>query len=165
VENSGLPEDYYLHDTTGSRIEVWPGTYRLNLTKPYVAEYQARFAYQTIVDSGLLVDGCFFDNFFTTQSGLKADIYGRKVQLDANEDGLPDDPAWLDAEWSKGVYLELNTWRKLMPNALASGHLPRPRSRSSPTSSTAKHRLHDLDVIEGQDPFSSLWDTYKAGSR
>ena len=46
VENSGLSEDYYLHDITGRRIEVWPGTYRLNLTKPYVAEYQARFAYR-----------------------------------------------------------------------------------------------------------------------
>ena len=47
VENSGLAEDYYLHDTQGKRIEVWPGTYRLNLTKTYVAEYQARYAYRS----------------------------------------------------------------------------------------------------------------------
>src|SRR5574340_22300 len=68
VEHRGLPEDYYLHDVRGRRIEVWPGIHRLNLTKPYVAEYQARFAYQQMLDSGLMTDGCFFDNFFTTQS-------------------------------------------------------------------------------------------------
>ena len=126
VENYGLPEDYYLHDIHGHRIEVWPGTYRLNLTKPYVADYQARFAYQTILDSGLMLDGCFFDNFFTTQSWLKTDIYGNAVHIDANEDGVEDDPAWLDAAWHDGVYRELNEWRRLMPYALASGHLPRP---------------------------------------
>ena len=126
VENYGLPEDYYLHDIHGHRIEVWPGTYRLNLTKPYVADYQARFAYQTILDSGLMLDGSFFDNFFTTQSWLKTDIYGNAVHIDANEDGVEDDPAWLDAAWHDGVYRELNEWRRLMPYALASGHLPRP---------------------------------------
>ena len=118
VENSGLSEDYYLHTVQGKRIEVWPGTYRLNLTKPYVAEYQANFAYQKMVASGMLLDGCFFDNFFTTQSWLKTDIYGNPVQIDANEDGVQDDPQWLDAAWGAGVYHELNTWRSLMPNAL-----------------------------------------------
>ncbi len=126
VENSGLAEDYYLHDIHGKRIEVWPGTFRLNLTKSYVAEYQANFAYQLLLNSGLLLDGCFFDNFFTTQSWLKTDIYGNPVQIDANEDGIPDDPAWLDGAWHDGVYHELNTFRQLMPNAFASGHLPRP---------------------------------------
>ena len=48
VENDGLPRRiYYLKDVNGNKIEVWPGSYRLNLTKPYVAEYQARYAYQT----------------------------------------------------------------------------------------------------------------------
>lgn len=42
VENSNLPDDYYLKDVHGQKIEVWPGVYRLNLTKPYVAEYHAR---------------------------------------------------------------------------------------------------------------------------
>jgi hypothetical protein len=161
VENSGLSEDYYLHDVKGHRIEVWPGTYRLNLTKPYVAEYQARFAYQTILDSGLLVDGCFFDNFFTTQSGLKADMWGNPVQVDANEDGVPDDPAWLDAEWGKGVYLELNTWRKLMPYALASGHLPRPpQPQFASIFNGDSIGFQTSDVIEGKISFATFWDTY-----
>ena len=104
VENSNLPDDYYLHDTEGNRIEVWPNIYRLNLTKKYVAEYQARFAYERILKLDLMVDGCFFDNFFTTQSWLRADIHGRKVQLDADGDGKADDPKKLDALWREGVF-------------------------------------------------------------
>ena len=161
VENSGLPEDYYLHDTTGQRIEVWPGTYRLNLTKTYVAEYQARCAYQQILDSGLMVDGCFFDNFFTTQSWLRADIHGRAVQLDADEDGRPDDAAWLDREWKAGVYHELETWRALMPHALASGHLPRPPVKEfSKIFNGDSIGFMTADVIEGKQPFAALWAAY-----
>ncbi len=161
VENSGLPEDYYLHDTTGRRIEVWPGTYRLNLTKRYVAEFQARWAYQQIVDSGLMVDGCFFDNFFTSQSWLRADIHGRAVQLDANEDGKPDDPAWLDREWKAGVYHELEKWRELMPHALASGHLPRPPSREFTSIFNGDSiGFMTADVIESKRPFADLWSAY-----
>lgn len=161
VENSGLPEDYYLHDTQGRRIEVWPGTYRLNLTKPYVAEYQARFAYQKLVDSNLMYDGCFFDNFFTSQSWLKADIHGTPVQLDADGDGHPDDPAWLDREWRKGVFHELAVWRSLMPHALATGHLSRPLTPEIGEIFNGNSILFSsTNVIEGKEGFSSFWETY-----
>jgi len=161
VENFGLPEDYYLKDIRGKKIEVWPGTFRLNLTKPYVAEYQARYAYQRIVDSGLMFDGCFFDNFFTTQSWLKNDIYGNRVQLDANEDGIEDNAALLDAEWKKGVYNELEMWRKLMPNALASGHLPRPpQTEFSGIFNGDSIGFMTADVLEGKRSFQDLWDAY-----
>ena len=83
-----MPDDYYLKDIHGNRIEVWPGSYRLNLTKPYVADYQAQFAYQTVLGTGLMADGVFFDNVMTSQSWLTADIYGNPVQIDANEDGI-----------------------------------------------------------------------------
>ncbi len=39
VENHGLPDDYYLKTIEGKLIEVWPGMFRLNLTKRHVAEY------------------------------------------------------------------------------------------------------------------------------
>ncbi len=161
VENFNLPDDYYLKDTQGRRIEVWPGSYRLNLTKRYVAEYQAHYACQLILDSGLAYDGCFFDNFFTSQSWLQSDIYGNPVRLDANEDGKEDDPAWLDSAWRTGVYHELETWRAMMPWALASGHLPRPPEQAS----TAIFNGDSLgfmtaEVLEGLRPFQSLWGTY-----
>ncbi len=122
VENSGLPDDYYLKDIHGNRIEVWPGSYRLNLTKPYVADYQAQFAYQTVLNTGLMADGVFFDNVFTTQSWLTTDIYGNPVQIDADENGIPDDPATLDANWRTGVLREMQTFRQLMPNAIICSH-------------------------------------------
>ena len=161
VENSGLPDDYYLHDIHGNKIEVWPGTYRLNLTKSYVAEYQAQYAYQLMMASGMMVDGCFFDNFFTTQSWLKTDIYGNPVQIDANGDGKPDDPAWLDAAWGQGVFHELDTWRALMPYALASGHLPRPPD--APTSAIFNGDSFGFlvpETIEGTQSFLNFWSIY-----
>ena len=162
VENSGLSEDYYLHDIHGKRIEVWPGSYRLNLTKPYVAEYQANFAYRKLVESGMLLDGCFFDNFFTTQSWLKADIYGNVVQIDANEDGKEDDPAWLDAAWHDGVYHELNTWRSLMPNALASGHLPRPpQTEFSTIFNGDSIGFLSPETADGTVAFGTFWSAYQ----
>jgi len=99
VERKGLSEDYYLKDVNGDRIEVWPNSFRLNLTKRYVAEEQARYAAQIILDSDLMYDGMFFDNVMTTQSWLKQDIYGNDVRIDADEDGVEDDPAALDAAW------------------------------------------------------------------
>lgn len=161
VENWGLPEDYYLHTVEGKRIEVWPGSYRLNLTKPHVAEYQAKLAYQAILDSGLLLDGCFFDNFFTSQSWQNHDIYGNAAVLDADEDGQPDDPAVLDAKWKEGVFHELRTWRKYMPFALNSGHLFRP-----PDADTMEVFNGDSigfmlpEVKDGTVAFNQLFDVY-----
>ncbi len=122
IENHGLPEDYYLHDISGNRIEVWPGSFRLNVTKPYVAEYQARYAAQRILDNDLMFDGCFFDNVMTTQSWATHDIFGNPFLYDYNEDGVVDDPGDLDAAWKAGVFHELDTFRTLMPHALMTGH-------------------------------------------
>src|SRR5664280_1096009 len=161
VENSGLPDDYYLKDVHGNRIEVWPGTYRLNLTKPYVADYQAGFAYQTVLDSGMMVDGVFFDNVMTSQSWLTSDIYGNPVQIDANEDGVPDDPAALDSAWKAGVFRELQTFRQLMPDAIVSGHS---MDIYEPGISALFNGLsigfHTSDVLENRMTFSSLFTVY-----
>ena len=122
IENGGLTEDYYFHDIYGNRVEVWPGSYRLNITKPYVAEFQARLAARLILDSDLMFDGCFFDNVMLTQSWQKTDIYGNPFLADYNEDGIADDPVALDTAWRAGVMHELQFFRQLMPNALMSGH-------------------------------------------
>ena len=74
VENNDVPDEYFLRDTTGQKIEVWPGAYRLNLTRPEVAQYQARYAYQKMIESGLMYDGCFFDNFMMSQRWLSRTI-------------------------------------------------------------------------------------------
>ncbi|MBK9989814.1 MAG: carbohydrate binding domain-containing protein [Verrucomicrobia bacterium] len=123
TEINGVPDSYWLRDTMGRRIETWNGFYRLNLTKPEVAIFQARYAYKRILDSNLSMDGVFFDNFFTTISGMKQDKWGNAIELDADEDGKLDDPAWLDDAWRKGVFAELREFRRLMPYALTPGHL------------------------------------------
>lgn len=161
VEAVGLPDDYYLKDIHGNRIEVWPGSYRLNLTKPFVADYQARAAYQTVLDTGLMADGVFFDNVMTSQSWLTTDIYGQAVQIDADEDGLADVPATLDAAWKAGVFREIQSFRQLMPNALVSSH----------STDIYEPGIGDLfnavsigfrtsDVLENRMPFSTLLATY-----
>jgi hypothetical protein len=156
-----VPDEFFLRDTTGQKIEVWPGAYRLNLTRPEVAQYQARYAYQRMIESGLLYDGCFFDNFMMSQRWLTHDIYDRPVQLDADGDGRPDDKDAFDKAWRAGVFRELQEWRNLMPWALTSGH-----SQGYPYPEIAAIfngqgiGFYTTDVIEGKKAFHELWDYY-----
>ena len=162
VENSGLPDDYYLKDIHGNKIEVWPGSYRLNMTKLYVADYQAHFAYQTVLNAGLMVDGVFFDNVMTTQSWLTQDIYGNPVQIDANGDGIPDDPATLDAAWKAGVFREMEIFRQLMPGALVCSHSTDIyESGIAGLFNGISIGFHTSDVLEGRMQFSTLFNTYR----
>jgi hypothetical protein len=162
IENNDIPgDDYYLKDVDGNLIEVWPGAYRLNLTKPEVAEYQAHYAYQTVLDTGLMADGVFFDNVMTTQSWLTHDIYGHPIQIDADEDGLPDDPDELDAAWKAGVFHEIETFRQLMPNAITNGHA---MNIYEPGIGELFNGISigfwTTDVLEGDMSFGDLWKRY-----
>ena len=165
TDSSGItvPDAYWLRDSNGHRIEVWPGAYRLNLTLPEVAVFQAQYAYQLFLASNLALDGTFFDNFFTSISWLKADYMGNPVQVNDNYPGLADDAATLDAKWKAGVYLELQTWRQLMPNAYASGHLPEPADSLTPTyfngSSIGFAAPGAKDGDSGYS-FTGLWQDY-----
>jgi uncharacterized protein (TIGR03437 family) len=158
-----VPSDYYLHDTTGKPIPNWPtpGDYILNLTKPEVADFLANYAYEVLLQSGLMYDGIFFDNFNTAISWLKTDYAGNPVQIDANNDGQPDDPATLDAEWSAGVYRLIASFRKLAPYALVTGHV----GTSPPqTASLAAFNGESMNgdppkVREGFETFDMLWQT------
>ncbi len=163
VENGGLPEDYYLKDVNGHKIEVWPGSYRLNLTRNYVAEYQAQYAYQHMLDGGLMYDGVFFDNVFTSQSWQTRDIYGNLVPIDADENGVADDPATLDAAWKAGVFHELQTFRQLMPYALVSNHAANiDEPGIAEIFNGISFGFLTADVLEGERSFVDVWDRYNA---
>lgn len=145
-----IPDDFYLKDTKGNRIEIWPDdppSYRLNLTKPEVAEFLAQHAYQKLVESHLAFDGIFFDNFFTSISWVKHDRFGNPIAIDANNDGQPDDPVALDAAWRKGVYDEINAFRKLAPYAYTSGHL-----------GDGEHHPDTLAIFDGNSILSAVPD-------
>lgn len=161
VETSGLSEDYYLHDIHGKRVEVWPGSYRLNLTKFYVADYQARTAYELLLKDHLFCDGLFFDNVMTTQSWQTKDIYGNPFQVDANEDGIKDDLTSFDAAWKAGVFREIREFRRLMPHAIVSGHS---MNIEEPGIAQLFNGLsigfRPADVLEQEISFGALWDEY-----
>ncbi len=158
-----VPDDYYLKDTSGRKVEVWPGSFRLNLTKPEVAAFQAQHAYQLILDSDLMLDGMFFDNVFTSQSWQTEDIYGNPFEVDADEDGQPDDPEAFDAAWREGVLNELREFRRLMPYALISGHA---MDINDPKIAALFNGISiGFDApyaIEGRIPFVDLWAKYHA---
>ncbi len=162
VENNDVPDDFFLRDVNGKKIEVWPGSYRLNLTRPEVARYQAEYARKAMLESDLMFDGCFFDNVMLSQSWQRTDIYGNPVEIDADGDGKADDPAKLDAAWRAGVLLEMRTWHELMPYAFTSAH-----SLGSPDEPGVAGLFHGLsigfspvDVIEGRMSFSDFWSQY-----
>ncbi len=161
VENAGLPPDDYLKDIHRQRIEVWPGSFRLNLTKPYVAEYQARFAYETVLATDLMADGVFFDNVMTTQSWQTHDIYGNPVQIDANEDGVADDPTAFDAAWKAGVFHEIQTFRQLMPNAVVNGHsMDIYEPGIAALFNGISIGFATANVLEGEESFAAVWNRY-----
>lgn len=153
---------WYLKDVNGNPIEVWPGSYRINLTKFAVAEYQACYAYRSWVASGYQADGVFFDNVMTTQSWLTRDIYGNPVQIDADEDGVADDPAALDAAWKAGVLHEIETFRRLMPHAIVSSHstdIHEPGIAGLFNGISIGFRT--ANVLEGEESFSAVFDDYR----
>ena len=125
VENNDVPDDYFLRDTTGRKIEVWPGAFRLNLTRPEVAEYQARYAYQRMLESGLMYDGCFFDNFMMSQSWQVHDIYDRPGPARRRRRRQARRPEGrFDKAWREGVFHELHDLAQA--DALGAHHRPQP---------------------------------------
>ena len=111
-----VPEDYYLHDRNGNRISDWPtaGTYLLNLTKPEVADFIANYAYQVLLQSGLVYDGvlfhsvrvsgCISDEAITRNDAGRPDGVGlARCYIDVEACGgisprCSDDPAWLTGD-------------------------------------------------------------------
>jgi len=158
-----VPESYYLHDVNGNRISDWPtpGTYLLNLTNPEVAEFMANYTYQVLLQSGLMYDGIFFDNFHTTIPQPYYDYQGVPHEIDAFGTGKPTDPATLNAAWSTGLYALIANFRKLVPYGLATGHLD---SRPPQGAALAVFNGESLNgdapkVREAVENFGTLWQT------
>jgi uncharacterized protein (TIGR03437 family) len=160
------PDSYLLKDIHGNPIEIWPSTppmYLLNMTKPEVAEWAANNLFQQLQQSNFGFDGVFLDSFSTTVSGLQYDAHGNPIQIDSNGDGIPDNPAALDAAWKAGMLHEIDTLRQLAPYAYISCHCSlEPDTLSRFNGSSLQFQA--VDVREGRIPFSSFWDTYNGWS-
>ena len=158
-----VPDSYFLKDVNGNKIQDWPGNYLLNLTNPVVAQFLGNYAAQVASQSNYAFDGIFFDNVKTTIAHIK-DIWGNPVAIDANGDGILDDPATLDAQWSAGVYAEIAAFRQALPNAYAEGHIgdvpPSPSSLSVFNGDSLAFPA--VDVREGTLAFNSLQGAYNS---
>lgn len=155
-----LPDNYYLKDVSGQRIRLWPDSYRLNMTNPEVVELNVQRLKKTILESDLLFDGAFFDSFIVDASIYKTDCYGKSIQIDADEDGVPDDPATLDAAWRSGMLEMVRLWRECMPGAYITGHLSRGADDFGTLFDGDNLNFMCVDVIEGRTSFGYAWDRY-----
>jgi len=158
-----FPDDYYMKDIHGHRIQIWNNaTYLLNLTKPEVAEAVANFCYQELVNSSFVYDGLFIDNVFTNISWETTDAFGNTIQMDPNNDGAPEDPATLDAQWNAGTVHELDTLRKLIPWGYMSAHASQPADADLLAHFNGDSSvLQPVNVREGDLSFSDYWNNYQ----
>ncbi len=160
------PDDYYLKDIQGRKIIGWcsnPPLYAANITKPEVAQFLARQAYQQLTESNFVFDGVFFDSFGTTISQPFSDPCGNVVQIDSNGDGIADDPAALNAVWRAGMYAVIKAFRSLAPNAYVSGHVLEAPARSETLAAFNGTSLlgYAETVREGLMPFGAFLDLYQ----
>jgi len=159
-----LPDDYYLKDTQGNRIQIAPdGIYMLNLTMPEVAEGVANLTYQLMATRGLVDDGVFLDNVFPTISWLGTDYLGNPVQISSAGNGVADNPVTLDTQWRAGLLLELNTLRNLLPWGYLGGHLSEPWDAQLMSLFNGDSVVFDaVNVREGEMSFGDFWNDYQS---
>jgi len=95
-----FPESGWLLQPDGSRIEGWPGTQMINLTKPEVIDWLAARSVASVREKGF--DGTFIDCMGGGFDWWACNIEsGKPYQIDADGDGKSDDRAWLDQTWTK----------------------------------------------------------------
>ena len=160
------PDSYFLRDIHGNKIADWcgPVRYLLNVTHPEVTQFLAQYAYQLLAQSNFVFDGLFFDSFNNTIQQPFTDCYGNAVQIDSNGDGIPDDPAVLNASWGAGMYAVISGFRSLAPGAYVSGHVldapAQPQSLAAFNGTSIE--FYPQSVREGVSSFGQLWDLYQS---
>ena len=160
------PDSYLLKDIHGNPIEIWPSippTYLLNMTKPEVAEWAANNLFEQLRQSDFAFDGVFLDTFNLGISFQQYDALGNPIQIDSNGDGVPDNPATLDAAWKAGMLHEIDTLRQLAPYAYISCHCGTDSDTVSRFNGSSLV-FRAVDSREGRIPFSSFWDAYNTWS-
>lgn len=157
------PDNYYLKDVNGNKIQIAPnGVYLLNMTLPEVAVAMANSTYQLLLNRGLVDDGVFLDNVFPTISWYNTNVYGNPVQICTTGDGQPDDPATLDAKWRAGVLLDIETLRNLIPYGYLSGHFAEPADAQLMSLFNADSlTFQAVNVREGDMSFGDFWHNYQ----
>ncbi len=89
----GIKSSWWLKDSDGDQVSIWPGTQALNLTTEW-ADYLADWTNDEILSTGLW-DGVFYDE-------VSAEI-AWVGDVDVNRDGDADDAASANEAWTKGL--------------------------------------------------------------
>lgn len=117
---AGIPEQWYLHTSNGTRTTWWAGTYVLNVTPgaPRVGgenltDYIVRFVSTKLLSTGLW-DGVFYDNAWDSIT------YFVGNDVDVNGDGRNDANA--NTEWQNGMKNLYRKTKEQNPNAIIIGN-------------------------------------------
>ncbi len=152
---AGIPEQWYLHNSSGQRLSWWPGTYLLNVTPqaPVVGgqrwtDYLVNFVTTKILSTNLW-DGVFYDNAWDNIT------YFAGSNIDLNGDGSVDSN--LDAAWRDGMRSIYRTTRQIAPRAILVGN------------GTTRAYQQELDgtLLENFQPasWSQTMATYRANQK
>ena len=108
---SGIPESWYLHDSTGKKVSWWTGTYLLNVTDVCPTkdnlrwtQYLTNFVNNKILSTGLW-DGVYYDNAWDNITYF----VGSDIDLDNNKTKDTN----LDDKWKTGMKYVYNQTRAL----------------------------------------------------
>lgn len=98
--NRDFPSAGYLRTADGLTIDGWPGTMMINLARPDVIEYMAVYSVQPVLRHGIdiFVD-CMGPAFDAWACNIAT---GVPYTVDADGDGVADDPRALDEQWLAG---------------------------------------------------------------
>ncbi len=99
-QHPDFPEAGYLMTADGARIDGWPGTSMINLARHDVIEYMAVHSAQAALRYGIdtFVD-CMGPGFDAWACNIAT---GVPYTVDADQDGVADEPAALDELWALG---------------------------------------------------------------
>lgn len=107
---SGIDQNWWLRDSSGSPISVWPGTRALSITTDWNT-YLPHFVHEKVLSTGNW-DGIFFDEVSDSIS------WANGGNVDLNRDSSPDNASTADAAWKAGMKTLLATARNLDPNKI-----------------------------------------------
>ncbi|KKW32888.1 MAG: hypothetical protein UY76_C0014G0001, partial [Candidatus Uhrbacteria bacterium GW2011_GWA2_52_8d] len=103
----GIEDDWWLEDSSGHQLSVWPGTRALNLHTQW-KEYLSEFV-ETEILSNNFWDGIFYDEVQDSISWLG--------DVDVNQDGRKDSATTADALWETSYENLFDYTRELVGDA------------------------------------------------
>lgn len=156
----GIPAEWYLTKSDGTRLSFWPGTYLLNVTNnaPVINgrrfnDYMARFITDEVLATGLW-DGVFYDNTWDTVTWTAG------ADVDLNRDGSPDQN--VDALWSEGMLTMLNETRRLTDDTyLIVGNSPHRAYRDE----LDGKMIESFNTYDEWERFMNLYAQHQGGAR